>query len=73
MRWVRKYRDGRLEACSFAHDNWRDEMPEGTIPAISDANRDPQFSARDISKSEFESVWNEANRSKADSGYRQEP
>jgi hypothetical protein len=24
MRWVKKYRDGRLEACRYARDNWRD-------------------------------------------------
>jgi len=50
MRCVRKYRDGRLEACSYASDNWRDEMPEGPIPPTADINRDPQFSAKGISK-----------------------
>jgi len=48
-------------------------MPEGEVPSISDINRDPQFCAKDISKAEFESVWKEANRSKADSDSRQEP
>jgi hypothetical protein len=73
MRWVRKYRDGHLEASSYASANWRDAMPEGEVPSILDINRDPQFSAKDISKAEFESVWNEANRSEADSDSRQEP
>jgi hypothetical protein len=73
MRWVKKYRDGRLEACSYASDNWRDKMPEGEVPSISEINRDPQFSAKDISKAEFESVWNEANQSKASSHSRQKP
>jgi hypothetical protein len=73
MRWAKKYRDGHLEACSYASANWRDAMPEGEVPAISDINRDPQFCAKDISKAEFESVWNEANRCTADSDSRQEP
>ena len=62
MRCVRKYRDGRLEACSYASDNWRDVMPEGPIPPIIEINRDPQFAAKEISKSEFEAAWNQANR-----------
>jgi len=63
IRCVRRYRDGRLEACSYTSDNWRDEMPEGPIPPIADINRDSQFSAKEISKSEFEAAWNQAYRS----------
>jgi len=63
IRCLRKYRDGRLEACSYASDNWRDMMPEGPIPPIADINRDPQFAAKEIAKSEFETVWSEANGS----------
>jgi hypothetical protein len=63
IRCIRKYRDGRLESCGYASDNWRDEMPEGPIPPIIEINRDPQFAAQEISKSDFESVWSQANRS----------
>ena len=63
IRCVRKYRDGRLDACSYASDNWRDEMSEGLFPPIAEINRDPEFSAKEISKSEFEAAWSQANRS----------
>ena len=63
FRCVRKYRDGRLEACSYASDNWRDVMPEGSIPPLAIINRDPQFSAKEISKSEFEIARNRADQS----------
>jgi hypothetical protein len=62
IRCVRKFGDGRLEACSYASDNWRDVMPEGPFPPIVEINRDPEFSATEISKSEFESMWSQANR-----------
>jgi hypothetical protein len=60
IRCVRKYRDGRLEAYSYASDNWRDVMPETPIPPVETINRDPEFSAREISRAEFEAVWSEA-------------
>jgi len=62
IRCVRKYRDGRLEAHSYADENWRDVMPERPIPPLAIINQDPQFSAKEISKAEFDTVWNEANR-----------
>jgi hypothetical protein len=65
IRCVRKYRDGRLEAHGYANDDWRDVMPEGPIPPLAIITRDPQFSAKEISKAEFETVWNQANRSTA--------
>jgi hypothetical protein len=64
VRCVRKYRDGRLEAHSYASDDWRDAMPESPIPPLAIINHDSQFSAKEISKSEFEVAWNQANRSK---------
>jgi len=62
LRCIRRYRDGRLEAFSYASDNWRDVMPEGPFPPITEIKRNPEFSAREISKSEFEMMWSEANR-----------
>lgn len=62
IRCVRKYRDGRLEAFSYANDNWRDVMPDAPIPPLETINRNPQFSAREISKSEFENMWKQASR-----------
>jgi len=63
MRGVRKYRDGRFEACSYASENWRDVMPEGPFPPIDEINRDPEFAAKEISRAEFETVWSQATRS----------
>src|SRR5262245_10182765 len=60
IRCVRKYRDGRLEAFSYASDNWRDVMPEAPIPPLATINSNPQFSAREISKPEFENMWKQA-------------
>jgi uncharacterized protein DUF6881 len=62
-RCVRKYRDGRIEAHSYASGNWRDVMPEAPIPPLAIINQDPQFSVKEISKAEFETVWSQANRS----------
>jgi hypothetical protein len=63
IRCVRKYRDGRLEAYSYSSDNWRDVMPEAPIPPLAVINQDENFSAKEISKAEFEAVWDQANRS----------
>jgi hypothetical protein len=57
IRCVRKFRDGSLKACSYAHPNWRDEMPEASIPPVDEINKDPQFMAKEILKAEFEAVW----------------
>ncbi len=65
IRCVRKYRDGRFEAYSYASDNWRDVMPEVPMPPLADINAQEQFSAKVISKAEFETVWDQANRSTA--------
>lgn len=50
IRCVRKYRDGRLEAFSYAGDNWRDEMPESSLPVVEEINENPEFAAREIFK-----------------------
>jgi hypothetical protein len=60
VRCVRKYRNGRLEAHSYASDNWRDVMPECSVSSLEMINRDPQFAARAISRAEFEAVWSRA-------------
>jgi hypothetical protein len=62
IRCVRKYRDGRLEAFSYAGDNWRDEMPESSLPVVEEINQNPEFAAREISKDEFEAIWRQATR-----------
>ncbi len=41
-------------------------MPEAPIPPLATINPNPQFSAKaakQISKAELETVWNQANRS----------
>ena len=38
-------------------------MPEGPFPPIAEINLDPEFSAKEISKAEFEAVWGQATRS----------
>jgi len=42
--------------------NWRDVMPEAPIPLVEIINQDLQVPAKEISKSEFESMWNQAHR-----------
>jgi len=63
IRCVRQYRDGRREAFSYASENWRDVMPEGPLPPVAEINLNPEFSAKEISKTEFETMWSEASRS----------
>jgi hypothetical protein len=65
IRCVRKYRDGRYEAYSYASDNWRDVMPEAPIPRLADIDAQENVSAKEISKAEFDVVWDQANRSPA--------
>lgn len=62
IRCVRRYRDGRLEAFSYASDNWRDKMPESSLPLVEVINQNPEFAAREISKDEFEDIWSQATR-----------
>jgi hypothetical protein len=62
IRCARKYRDGRLEAFSHASDNWRDKMPESSLPLVELIIRNPDFAAREISKEEFEAIWTQATR-----------
>ena len=60
LRWIKKYRDGRLRTCSYAHRSWPDMMPEGAISTIAEINGVSGFSAREISAAEFEAVWRKA-------------
>ncbi|MGH1349426.1 MAG: DUF6881 domain-containing protein [Methyloligellaceae bacterium] len=60
IRCVRKYRDGTLIANSYDDENWRDTMPEGPIPSLKEINSNAEFIARDISKSDFETIWKKA-------------
>jgi len=60
IRWIKRYRDGRLRACSYAHRNWPDMMPEAPISTITEINAVSGFSAREISAAEFEAVWRAA-------------
>jgi hypothetical protein len=62
IRCVRKYRNGRLEAHSYASADWRDVMPECSVSSLGMINRDPQFAAREISRVEFETIWSQAIR-----------
>jgi hypothetical protein len=38
-------------------------MPETPIPPLADINVQEELSAKEISKAEFEAVWDQANRS----------
>jgi hypothetical protein len=60
IRCVRKSRDGSLKAYSYASPDWRDEMPEAPLPLLDEINDNPEFVATEISKAEFELVWEEA-------------
>ena len=62
IRCVRKYRDGRLEAVSYASDDWRDKMPESSLPPVEVINQNSEFAASEISKDEFEAIWSQATR-----------
>jgi hypothetical protein len=63
IRCVRKYRDGRLEAFSYASDNWRDKMPGCSVPLVEEINQTPsETAAREISKGEFEAIWAQATQ-----------
>jgi hypothetical protein len=66
IRCVRRFRDGSLKACSYASPDWRDEMPEASLPPLEEINDNPEFVAKEISKAEFEVVWEEAIRSVKD-------
>jgi len=65
IRCVRKFRDGSLKAHSYASPDWRHEMPEVPIPPLEEINDNPDFAAKDISKAEFEVVWEMARRAMA--------
>jgi hypothetical protein len=60
IRCIRRYRDDRLEAFSYATDDWRDKMPEGSLPTVEVINQNPEFAATEISKDEFEVIWRQA-------------
>jgi Domain of unknown function (DUF6881) len=62
IRCVRKFRDGPLKAYSYASPNWRSEMPEGPIPPVEEINENPDFLAKEISRDEFQAIWEEATR-----------
>jgi len=61
IRCVRRFRDGSLRACSYATSDWRDQMPEAPIPSLEEINGNPEFRAKEITKEEFEILWEEAN------------
>jgi hypothetical protein len=62
IRCVRKFRDGSLKAYSYASPDWRNEMPEVPIPPLKKINGSSDFLAKEISRAEFEVVWEEATR-----------
>jgi hypothetical protein len=65
-RCVRRFRDGSLKACSYSSADWRDEMPETAFPNPDEINKNPEFIAKEISKAEFEAIWQNAMRILAD-------
>lgn len=60
IRWIRRYQDGRLQACSIGFDDWRDEIPEGAVSRVSESQALRGFAEYEISAAEFEAVWREA-------------
>jgi hypothetical protein len=60
IRCVRKYRDGSMRAHSYDSANWHTEMPEAPMPPLEEINNQPEFRAREISKAEFEVLWEQA-------------
>ena len=61
IRCVRRFRDGSLRAGCYASSDWRDQMPEAPIPSLEEINGNPEFRAKEITKEEFEILWEEAN------------
>jgi len=66
IRCVRRFRDGSLKAYSYASPDWRHEMPEMPLPPLEEINDNPDFSAKEITKAEFEAVWEKATRDVTD-------
>ena len=66
IRCVRKLRDGSLKAYSYDSPDWRNQMPEVPIPPLEEINENPDFVAKEITKAEFEAVWEEAIRAATD-------
>jgi hypothetical protein len=62
IRCVRRFRDGSLRAYSYTTLHWRDHMPEGSLPSLEEINSNPEFRAKEITKDEFDLVWEEANK-----------
>jgi hypothetical protein len=60
IRCIRKFANGATRAFSHDHPNWRDVMPEAAFPQTAAINADPQFTAREISREEFEIAWQQA-------------
>jgi hypothetical protein len=60
IRCVRKFRDGSLRAFSYASADWRCQMPDQPLPPVEEINQNLDFLAREITKAEFETVWEEA-------------
>ncbi|GLH77402.1 hypothetical protein SSBR45G_23100 [Bradyrhizobium sp. SSBR45G] len=60
LRWIKQYRDGRLQICSYTHRSWPVVMPKGAISSVAEINATSGFSAREISAAEFEAVWRKA-------------
>ena len=61
IRGVERFSDGSVKVLSFADPNWRDLMPEAAIPTIEEINKSPEFSAREITRAEFEVIWTAAS------------
>lgn len=56
IRCVRKFRDGSLKAYSYASPASRHQMPEVPIPPLEEINENTDFTAKEISKAEFEAI-----------------
>ena len=66
IRCARRFRDGSLKAYSYASPDWRHAMSDQPIPPIEEINENPDFLAREISREEFEVVWERATRDMAE-------
>jgi hypothetical protein len=60
IRCVRKFQDGSWEGYSYASPAWREKMPDQPAPSREEINQNPEFLAKEIGRTEFEAVWQQA-------------
>jgi hypothetical protein len=59
IRKIEIYSDGRRDYADNNHSTGKTFIAEMQIPSLDEINSDPEFSAVEITKEEFEKMWNE--------------